>query len=159
MRVAEPANFRIAVSSPTARILEPSSATAWAVGCAGFSVQTFPLTRIKLASVAAALVLLPVSNILLGCGSFHPNSNSSPNIAEFCNKGIQAKMDQAGQMGITDPAGANNLWATVDKEVVDQAPWVAMFNPKYIDVLSNRVTGYQFSPQWYFLLDQASVVK
>ena len=98
-------------------------------------------------------------NILLGCGSFHPGSNSSPNIAEFCNKGIQAKMDQAGQMGITDPAGANNLWATVDKEVVDQAPWVAMFNPKYIDVLSNRVTGYQFSPQWYFLLDQASVVK
>jgi peptide/nickel transport system substrate-binding protein len=96
-------------------------------------------------------------NILLGCGSFHPNSNSSPNIAEFCNKGIQAKMDQAGQMGITDPTGANNLWATVDKEVTDQAPWVSMFNPKYIDVLSNRVTGYQFSPQWYFLLDQASV--
>jgi peptide/nickel transport system substrate-binding protein len=98
-------------------------------------------------------------NILLGCGSFHPNSNSSPNIAEFCNKGIQSKMDQAGKMGITDPSGANNLWATVDKETVDQAPWVAMFNPKYIDVLSNRVSGYQFSPQWYFLLDQASVVK
>ena len=96
-------------------------------------------------------------NILLGCGSFHPNSNSSPNIAEFCNQKIQAKMDQAGQMGITDPAGANNLWATVDKETVDQAPWVAMFNPKYIDVLSNRVSGYQFSPQWYFLLAQASV--
>jgi peptide/nickel transport system substrate-binding protein len=96
-------------------------------------------------------------NILLGCGSFHPNSNSSPNIAEFCNKGIQAKMDQAGQMGITDPTGANNLWATVDKEVTDQAPWVSMFNPKYIDVLSDRVTGYLFSPQWYFLLDQASV--
>jgi hypothetical protein len=24
-------------------------------------------------------------------------------------------------------------------------------------VLSNRVKGYQFSPQWYFLLAQASV--
>jgi peptide/nickel transport system substrate-binding protein len=96
-------------------------------------------------------------NILLGCGSFHPNSNSSPNIAEFCNKGIQAKMDQAGKLGITDPTGANKLWAQVDKEVTDQAPWVSMFNPKYIDVLSDRVKGYQFSPQWYFLLDQASV--
>ena len=41
--------------------------------------------------------------------------------------------------------------------MTDQAPWVAMFNPKYIDVLSSRVTGYQFSPQWYFLLAQASV--
>jgi peptide/nickel transport system substrate-binding protein len=95
--------------------------------------------------------------ILLGCDSFHPNSNSSPNIAEFCNKQIEAKMDQAGQMGITDPAGANKQWAQIDKDVTDQAPWVSMFNPKYIDVLSNRVKGYQFSPQWYFLLDQASV--
>jgi peptide/nickel transport system substrate-binding protein len=95
--------------------------------------------------------------ILLGCGSFHPNSNSSPNIAEFCNKQIEAKMDQAGQTGITDPEGANKQWAQIDKDVTDQAPWVSMFNPKYIDVLSNRVKGYQFSPQWYFLLDHASV--
>jgi peptide/nickel transport system substrate-binding protein len=96
-------------------------------------------------------------NILLGCGSFHPNSNSSPNIAEFCDKGIQAKMDQAGQKGITDPEAANKQWAQVDKQVTDQAPWVSMFNPKFIDVLSSRVKGYQFSPQWYFLLAQASV--
>ena len=96
-------------------------------------------------------------NILLGCDSFHPNSNSSPNIAEFCNKGIQANMDKAGKLGITDPAASNTLWAQVDHDVTDQAPWVSMFNPKYIDVLSDRVTGYQFSPQWYFLLDQASV--
>jgi peptide/nickel transport system substrate-binding protein len=96
-------------------------------------------------------------NILLGCGSIHLNSNSSPNIAEFCDKGIQAKMDQAGKTGITDPAAGNKLWAQVDKEVTDQAPWVAMYNPKYVDILSNKVKGYQFSPQWYFLIDQASV--
>ena len=96
-------------------------------------------------------------NILLGCGSFHPNSNSSPNIAEFCDKSIQAKMDHAGQVGITDPAAGNKIWTQVDHAVTDQAPWVAMFNPKYIDVLSSRVKGYQFSPQWYFLLAQASV--
>jgi hypothetical protein len=34
---------------------------------------------------------------------------------------------------------------------------VAMYNPKYVDFLSKRVKGYQFSPQWYFLLAQASV--
>ena len=96
-------------------------------------------------------------NILLGCGSIHPNSNSSPNIAEFCDKGIQANMEKASRLGITDPASADQLWAQVDHDVTDQAPWVSMFNPKYIDVLSSRVKGYQFSPQWYFLLDQASV--
>jgi peptide/nickel transport system substrate-binding protein len=95
--------------------------------------------------------------ILLGCGSIHPNSNSSPNIAQFCDKSIQAKMDQAGTTGITDPAAANKQWAQVDKEVTDQAPWVSMYNPKYIDFLSTRVKGYQFSPQWYFLIDQSSV--
>jgi peptide/nickel transport system substrate-binding protein len=96
-------------------------------------------------------------NILLGCASFIPNSNASPNIAEFCDKGIQAQMDAALQQGITDPSGANTKWQAIDKAVTDQAPWVSMFNPKYIDFLSKRVKGYQFSPQWYFLLAQASV--
>jgi len=95
-------------------------------------------------------------NILLGCGSIHPNSNSSPNIAEFCDKSIQADMDRAGKTGITDPAAGNKIWAQVDKKVTDQAPWVSMYNPKYIDFLSTRVKGYQFSPQWYFLIDRAS---
>ena len=96
-------------------------------------------------------------NILLGCGSIHPNSNSSPNIAQFCDKGIQKQMDAAGTKSITDPTAGNAMWAKVDKAVTDQAAWVSMFNPKYIDFLSTRVKGYQFSPQWYFLLDQASV--
>jgi peptide/nickel transport system substrate-binding protein len=96
-------------------------------------------------------------NILLGCGSFHPNSNSSPNIAEFCDKGIQAKMDHALKTGVTDPAAANKEWAQVDKLVTDKAPWVAMMNEKYINFVSKRVKGFVFSPQWYFLLDQASV--
>ena len=59
--------------------------------------------------------------------------------------------------GITDPTAANKIWAQVDHETTDQAPWVALYNPKYIDFLSARVKGYQFSPQWYFLLGQASV--
>jgi len=96
-------------------------------------------------------------NVLLGCGSFRPNSNASPNIAEFCNKPIQSRMDEALRIGITDADRANQMWADIDKQVVDQAPWVSMFNPKYLDFLSERVKGYQFSPQWYFLLDQASV--
>jgi peptide/nickel transport system substrate-binding protein len=96
-------------------------------------------------------------NILLGCGSYIPNSNASPNISEFCVKPIQAKMDQAAVQAVTDPSGSNTTWAGVDKAVTDQAPWVAMYNPKYVDFLSKRVKGYQFSPQWYFLLGQASV--
>jgi peptide/nickel transport system substrate-binding protein len=96
-------------------------------------------------------------NILLGCGSIHPNSNSSPNIAEFCDKGIQAQMDKAGQTALEDANAANGLWQQVDKDVADAAPWVAMFNPKQLNFTSSRVKGFTFSPQWYFLLAQASV--
>ena len=96
-------------------------------------------------------------NVLLGCGSFHPGSNSSPNIAEFCNQAIQAKMDQALKAGVTNPEAANAIWAQVDKEVTDHAAWVALFNPKLIDFVSARVKNHVFSPQWYFLLDEASI--
>jgi peptide/nickel transport system substrate-binding protein len=96
-------------------------------------------------------------DILLGCGSFHPNSNSSPNIAQFCDKGIQAQMDKASTTALEDPNAANQLWQGVDKATVDEAPWVPLVNPKMLDFTSARVKGFQFSPQWYFLLAQASV--
>jgi peptide/nickel transport system substrate-binding protein len=96
-------------------------------------------------------------NILLGCGSFHPNSNSSPNIAAFCNKGIQANMDKASVTALEDINAANTMWQGVEKATVDQAPWVPIVNPKMLDFTSKRVKGFQFSPQWYFLLAQASV--
>jgi peptide/nickel transport system substrate-binding protein len=96
-------------------------------------------------------------NVLLGCNDFVPNSSASPNISEFCVKPIQTQMNAALKQGITDPTGANTKWAAVDKAVTDQAPWVSMFNPKYLNFVSKRVKGFQFSPQWYFLIDQASV--
>lgn len=96
-------------------------------------------------------------NILLGCGSFHPGSNSSPNIAEFCNKPIQAEMDRAETAGVTSPSEANKIWAQVDHQVTDQAPWVAMFNPRQLNLVSSRVKNFIWSPQWYFLLDQTSI--
>jgi peptide/nickel transport system substrate-binding protein len=96
-------------------------------------------------------------DILLGCGSFHPNSNSSPNIAQFCDKGIDAQMDKASATALEDTDAANQQWQGVDKATTDKAPWVALVNTKMLDFTSSRVKGFQFSPQWYFLLAQASV--
>ncbi len=93
-------------------------------------------------------------NVLLGCGSIHPHSDASPNIAEYCNPAIQAQMNQARTLGETNQAAANALWAKVDREMTNEAPWVAMFNPKQIDFLSSRVHGYQWNPQWNILIDQ-----
>ena len=43
-------------------------------------------------------------NVLLGCGSIHPNSDASPNIAAYCDKSVQSKIDQAESMEATDPS-------------------------------------------------------
>src|SRR5215813_3518537 len=93
-------------------------------------------------------------NVLLGCGNIHPNSDASPNIAAFCDKSIQSKIDQAEAMGATNPNGAAALWTQVDHADTDAAPWVDLYNPKQIDVLSSNVHNYQWNPQWYILIDQ-----
>jgi peptide/nickel transport system substrate-binding protein len=93
-------------------------------------------------------------NVLLGCGTIHPNSDASPNIAAFCDKAIQSKIDQAETEGATNPSGAAALWTQVDQADTNAAPWVDMFNPKQIDVLSHNVHGYSWSPQWYILIDR-----
>jgi peptide/nickel transport system substrate-binding protein len=93
-------------------------------------------------------------DVLLGCDNIHPGSDASPNIAAFCDKSIQAQMDKARNLGATNPAAANEIWAQVDHAVTDLAPWVDLYNPKQIDFLSKRVHGYQWNPQWYILIDQ-----
>jgi peptide/nickel transport system substrate-binding protein len=93
-------------------------------------------------------------NVLLGCGTIHPNSDASPNIAAFCDQAVQSKINQAETEGATNPSGAAALWTQVDHMDTNAAPWVDMYNPKQIDVLSHNVHGYSWSPQWYILIDR-----
>src|SRR5262249_39731816 len=96
-------------------------------------------------------------NVLFGCGSFHPSSDSSINIAGFCNNPIQKQMDRAIGLTAVDVTAGNTLWAKIDREVTDQAPAAILFNPKNIDFVSKRVGNFTFSDQYYFLVDQAWV--
>ena len=96
-------------------------------------------------------------NILFGCASFNPGSDSSINITGFCDKDIQAKMDAALAQGVTDPEGANKVWAEVDKEVTDKAPMAALFTPKHVDFVSKRVGNFQFNSQFYWMINQSWV--
>jgi peptide/nickel transport system substrate-binding protein len=93
-------------------------------------------------------------NVLLGCGSIHANSDASPNIAEFCDKSIQAQITKAESEEATDPSAAAALWTQIDHEDTNAAPWVDMYNPKQIDFLSKNVHGYEWNPQWYILIDR-----
>jgi len=51
-------------------------------------------------------------------------------------------------------AAATPRWAVIDHELTDQAPWVPLYNPRDLTVLSARVGNYQFHPYWNLLIDQ-----
>jgi peptide/nickel transport system substrate-binding protein len=96
-------------------------------------------------------------NILFGCASFTPGSDSSINISGWCDKGVQAKMDAALAQGVTDQAGANKAWAAIDKEVTDASPAAGLFTPKHLDFTSKRLGNFQFNSEFYFAVSQAWV--
>jgi peptide/nickel transport system substrate-binding protein len=95
--------------------------------------------------------------ILFGCESFHPGSDSSINMAGFCNKKINAKMHQALKVAVTNEQRANAMWSQIDREVTDQAPMVTLFNPKHVDFVSKRVGNFTFSKEFYWLVAKSWV--
>lgn len=97
-------------------------------------------------------------NVLYGCNSFHPGSDSSPNIGGFCDKdGIEKKIQEALTTAVTDPAKANKQWAAVDKAIVDKGVTASLFNPKQLDFVSARLGGYALQPVYLFMPSQAWV--
>ena len=91
---------------------------------------------------------------LLTCGSFVPANPGNVNTAEFCDPPIDAQARQAlaGQVG--GPATAAAQWTAIDHELVDQAPWVPLYNPRDLSLLSARTGNYQFNSYWNLLFDQ-----
>ncbi len=96
-------------------------------------------------------------NILFGCGSFNEGSDSSINVAGFCDPAIDARMQEALVLGVTDQAAANKMWAEIDRAVTDAAPATALFNPKRIDFVSKRLGNFQFNSQFYWMVSQSWV--
>jgi ABC-type transport system substrate-binding protein/DNA-binding SARP family transcriptional activator len=91
---------------------------------------------------------------LLTCQSFLPDNPGNINPAEFCNQRIDTQVTQALALQPRDPSAAWALWARIDHEIVGQAPWVPVYNPRSLVMLSARVGNYQFDPYWSVLIDQ-----
>ena len=91
---------------------------------------------------------------LFTCGSFVPANPGNGNIAEFCDPPIDVQAQQALAHQAGDPATAAGQWAAIDHELADQAPWVPLYNPRNLTVLSARTGNYQFHSYWNLLIDQ-----
>jgi peptide/nickel transport system substrate-binding protein len=95
--------------------------------------------------------------VLFGCESFKEGSDSSVNIAGFCDKDINERMHKALELGVTDATAANKMWAEIDKAVTDKAPAAALFTPKHVDFVSKRLGNFQFNAQFYWMVTQSWV--
>ena len=78
--------------------------------------------------------------VLLGCDSFHPGSDTSVNMAGFCNKPIHNDDEEGAQARASPiPTAALKLWTKIDHAITDESPLAVLLNPRQIDFLSKRV--------------------
>jgi ABC-type transport system substrate-binding protein/DNA-binding SARP family transcriptional activator/DNA-binding beta-propeller fold protein YncE len=92
---------------------------------------------------------------LLTCRVYVPHSPTNPNIAEFCSRAIDRQVRRAEGLEASAPGTAGELWARIDRELTDRAPWLPLYNPQVLVALSQRVGNYQYHPSfWQVLLDQ-----
>ena len=94
-------------------------------------------------------------NVMYSCASFHPGSDASINMSGFCDHKIDARMQQALAISVTDAEAANKIWSEVDRSIADQAPAAVLFVPRQIDFVSKRVGNFNFSPQDNWIVTQS----
>jgi len=76
------------------------------------------------------------------------------NPTQYCNPKLDALARAARAAEGTDMAAARRQWATVDRLLTDDAPWVDEVNSGENTFVSARVGNYQSSPELGPLLDQ-----
>jgi peptide/nickel transport system substrate-binding protein len=89
----------------------------------------------------------------LTCDSIRPGKqNQNPSF--FCDREVDARIARARRLQITDPNAAARVWARIENELVDLAPWVPLVTPWSGDLVSKRVGNYQYNPAGRVLDDQ-----
>ena len=90
---------------------------------------------------------------VLSCAAVRP-PELSLNHGRFCDRQVDALGRRALAAQATDPARARRLWARVDRELTDQAPWVVVATTRWITLVSDRLGNYQSHPMAGPLVDQ-----
>jgi YVTN family beta-propeller protein len=72
----------------------------------------------------------------------------------FCDRAIDRLIARARTLQATDPVAANALWARIDRDLTDEAPWLFLYNTEQPDFVSSRVGNFEYNPWYGILLDQ-----
>ena len=77
-----------------------------------------------------------------------------PDLSFFCDRPINTRIARALEVEATDPDAAVALWARIERDIVNLAPWVPLFTPSHALLTSKRVGNYQYNPETKLLFDQ-----
>ena len=78
------------------------------------------------------------------CRSRAEAPNLNENQPGFCDRSIDRQIARASSLQVTNPPAASALWATIDREITDEAYWVAMKVTQSTDFVSRRTGNYKF---------------
>jgi peptide/nickel transport system substrate-binding protein len=98
---------------------------------------------------AASSYIDPVA----GCPDPAPSKNST-NIGRFCDRTVQAQIQEALALQQTEPAEAGRRWKQIDRALVDRAAVLPMAFAVDLVVTSRRTGNYVYQPGYGVLLDQ-----
>ena len=79
--------------------------------------------------------------VLLACSNHGPQDPRTTNGGGFCDARFDRIVARAQALQITDPPGAQRVWARADRRAVDQAALVPLVSTASVELLSRR-TGH-----------------
>ena len=79
----------------------------------------------------------------LTCGAFIPNSESTFNTGQFCDREFDRKVARAELLQLTSRARSLQAWSQLDRELTDRAIWLPTATGTLTDIVSNRVGNYR----------------
>jgi YVTN family beta-propeller protein len=78
------------------------------------------------------------------CRAYSPSPETNANAAAFCDRRIDAQIKKARALQTTNPAAAATLWRSIDRQITNDAPWVAMKLFLSTDFISSGTGNYKF---------------
>jgi peptide/nickel transport system substrate-binding protein len=94
------------------------------------------------------------SSLLTDFRCIPPDQPGPNNVSFLCDRRVNAQIARALETEATDPDAAVAQWTTIERTIVDLAPWVPMFTPSGASFTSKRVGNYQDNPELGVLFDQ-----
>jgi YVTN family beta-propeller protein len=88
------------------------------------------------------------------CHDFIKNNPANFNAAEFCSPALDRLVARGIALSTTSSTAADQLWAAVDRKLVDSAAYIPLVDTSLLDVISTRVHNYQNNPVIGVLYDQ-----